>query len=407
MHIGLYSPAWPPSEFPNGVVTYVRTVRTELLRLGHRVSVFSGHCEPDDSERIYRVAVESRWRLWAALERRFGRGWNSEYDLGPRIAQSVMRVHVREPLDVFEMEESFGWCADVAAQTRVPLVVKLHGPAFLSSSRLYQSTAQHQLQVEVEGRAMRSVRAVVAPSRSTLMDTANQYPFDRDQLVCIPNPVDLVGHSLVWRPKARCADELLFVGRFDHQKGGDAVLRAFAKIAASRPRLQLTFAGPDGGIPLAGSGVQHFAEFVRTHLEPSIAARVRFMGTLPFGEIQRLRLEAAVTIVASRRESFGYAVAEAMTQGCPIVAFDVAGVNELIVDGDTGLLAPLDDIDALSARIERLLDCVNEAAALGARARIAIAASFGVQPVVGRMLELYKRVNCQRPSTLETTRSFN
>lgn len=403
MHVGLYSPAWPPGELPNGVVTYVRVVRAELLRLGHRVSVFSGHCELDESERIYRVATAPRGLLWGALQRRMGLGWNSEYDFGPRIAQAVMRVHKRESLDVFEMEESFGWCSDVARQTRIPLVVKLHGPAFLSLVDVERETTRRDLRIEIEGSALRSARAIVAPSKSTRLDTARKYSLKHDAMLSIPNPIDPVANFLLWSARKEWSDEILFVGRFDKGKGGDAAIQAFAQLARSRPRLHLTFVGPDLGLALADGSLQHFSQYVQTHLEPGIASRIRFLGTRPAAEVQLLRVQCAVVMLATRRESFGYAVAEAMMQGCPIVGFDVAGVNELVVHGETGLLAPLDDVASLALLVARLLDDVNEAVALGARARTAIAATCGVQPVVGRMLELYERVSGQTQTAHETT----
>ncbi len=392
MHIGLYSPAWPPGDLPNGVVTYVRIVRAELVRRGHRVSIFSGHCQPNDAERVYHVDIGNRWPLWRAVQRRIGRGWNSEYDFGPHIAQAVRRVHAREPLDVFEMEESFGWCADVARHTPVPLVVKLHGPAFLSLVDVDREVSRRETRVETEGEALRSARAIIAPSRSTMLDTAQKYSLSHGEVVSIPNPVDAVADALIWRVSAEWAGDILFIGRFDYRKGGDAAIQAFARLARTRPRLRLTFVGPDHGLSLAEGDVQHFADYVCANVEPDVAARIHFLGTQPAEEVQRLRLQCAVTLLASRWESFGYVVAEAMMQGCPIAAFDVVGVNELVVHGETGLLAPLDDIDALAANVARLLDNPAEAAAIGARARASIAQQCGAEAVVGRMLEVYRQV---------------
>ena len=314
-----------------------------------------------------------------------------------------MRVHKREPLDVLEMEESFGWCSDVARQTRVPLVVKLHGPAFLSLVDVERETTRRDLRIEVEGAALRSARAIVAPSRSTMLDTAEKYSLKHDAMLSIPNPIDRVADALLWSARKEWSDEILFVGRFDNRKGGDAAIQAFAQLARSRPRLHLTFVGPDSGLGLADGSLQHFPEYVRTHLDPGIVSRIRFLGTLPSAEVQRLRVQCAVVILATRWESFGYAVAEAMMQGCPIVGFDVPGVNELIVHGDTGLLAPLDDIASMAVLIGRLLEHVDEAVALGARARTAIAADCGAEPVVKRMLELYSRVGRQAQTVHEST----
>lgn len=394
MHIGLYSPAWPPGEMANGVVTYVRIVRTELLRLGHRVSIFSGDCEQDLAQNIYRVSVGSDWPLWRALQRRIGRGWNSEYDFGARIAQRVMQVHARDPIDVFEMEESFGWCRDVALQTPIPLIVKLHGPAFLSLVDNGPDATARSIRVDTEGAAMRAARAIIAPSRSTMLDTAKKYALAPEDLVSIPNPIDAVPDALVWRRTPEWAEDILFVGRFDYRKGGDAAIQAFALLAQSRPRLRLTVVGPDNGLTLPDGSVQKFDAYVKMYVAPDIAARIRFLGVRPAIEIQALRLQCAATVLATRWESFGYVVAEAMMQGCPIAGFNVVGVNELIEHGESGLLSPLDDIAGLATHIGYLLDHPQAAAALGARARESVSSRCSAEAVVARMLAVYRIAAC-------------
>ena len=390
MHIGLYSPAWPPGEFPNGVVTYVRIVREELLRLGHRVSVFSGHCEPDKSEGIYKVDASTRWPLLSALRRGIGRDREGHYDFGLRISQAVIQVHERDPLDVFEMEESFGWSRDVARQTRIPLVVKLHGPAFLSLIDVGQDPIKRDFRIKKEGSALCSAWFIVAPSRSTLLDSALKYSLKRSAMLSIPNPIDQVLGDLLWSPLKDCSDEILFVGRFDKRKGGDAAIQAFAQLARSRPRLHLTFIGPDTGLAREDGSLEHFSEYLHTHLEPGVASRIRFLGVRPAAEVQRLRVASAVVMLTTRWESFGYALAEAMMQGCPIAAFDVPGVNELIEHGKTGLLATLDDVNTLAEHVAYLLDHPEEAVALGANARASISNQCGAEKVVNQMLDVYR-----------------
>ena len=393
MHVGLYTPSWPPGESPNGISTYVGIMRAELLRLGHEVSIFSADCEPNLAERNYRVDSGDTDRpIFRGLQRLIGRGWKSEYDFGPRIARAVTQVHARHPLDVFEMEESFGWCRHVAQSTSVPLVVKLHGPAFQAPTALRRKALDEPVQVRVnaEGAGLRAAQMIVAPSRSTMLGTVREYDLPLGAVTYVPNPVNELVNVPVWRSKSEWAENLLFVGRFDHGKGGDAIIKIFGKLAQSRPRLRLTFVGPDEGVLAADGTVQKFADYVNAHLQPASAARIHFLGTRPAREVQALRLQCAVTLLATRRESFGYVAAEAMMQGCPIAAFDVPGVNELIEHGKTGLLAPLDDANALVGHINHLLDHPEEAVALGANARAAISIQCGAEKVAKQMLNVYR-----------------
>src|SRR5262249_10474991 len=67
------------------------------------------------------------------------------------------------------------------------------------------------------------------------------------------------------------------------------------------------------------------------------------------------------------------ACVEAMASGRPLVASDIAPARELIRDGETGLLFPLGDDEALAQRLRSLLTDPDRRAALGRRARAAVA----------------------------------
>ncbi len=79
------------------------------------------------------------------------------------------------------------------------------------------------------------------------------------------------------------------------------------------------------------------------------------LGLLPHSELDRLYARAAVVVLPSYREGLPLAVIEAMAHGRPVVATTVGGIPELVVDGETGLLVPPGDPQALRSALERLL----------------------------------------------------
>ena len=83
----------------------------------------------------------------------------------------------------------------------------------------------------------------------------------------------------------------------------------------------------------------------------------------------RLYARAAVVACPSHREGFGLACAEAMAHGRAVVASDVGGLRDLVVDGETGLLVPPRDVAALRAALERLLGDAELRRRLGAAGR--------------------------------------
>ena len=354
------------------------------------MSVFTGQMrlEADDHDIFEVKQRRPKSRLLAVL-RKLKLKRPAIFAYGNDIVAAVLARHAVDALDVFEMEESFGWCADVCRRLPIPTVVKLHGPAFLSLLDMDSRNPELRRRIQLEGNALVVASTIVAPSESTMSATAARYSLSPDVLVSIANPVRSVTDQLGWRFREENSDTIIYVGRFDYRKGGDSVVLAFAKVCELRPSARLTFIGPDSGVPTASGRLQHFVDYVQTHCSEQVATRISFLGCRSPAEIGELRLEAGVIVVASRWESFGYVVAEAMSQGCPIVGFDVDGVNELIDNERSGLLVPLDDINALAGGICRVLESRALAERLGHEARASVVASCGAEKVANQMLAVY------------------
>jgi glycosyltransferase involved in cell wall biosynthesis len=86
-----------------------------------------------------------------------------------------------------------------------------------------------------------------------------------------------------------------------------------------------------------------------------LAACVELPGELDSAELRRLLERASVACLASTSEGMPGALMEAMATGVAVVGTDVGGTNELVVDGESGLLAPVYDPPALAQALRRLL----------------------------------------------------
>lgn len=160
----------------------------------------------------------------------------------------------------------------------------------------------------------------------------------------IANPVTAPSPGTEPTPPARDAGlRFLAVGRLGPQKGFDMLIRAFARCRAVEPGLRLTIAGegPDG------DGLRRLAA------ECGVADAVQMPGTVR--DIGKLYLESDVFVLSSRFEGFPNVLLEAMSHGCPPVAFDCpSGPGEVIRDGVSGILVPPGDEEVLAAAMLRL-----------------------------------------------------
>lgn len=96
-----------------------------------------------------------------------------------------------------------------------------------------------------------------------------------------------------------------------------------------------------------------------------------------------------VFLLSSLTEGISVTLLEAMAAGVPAVATEVGGNPEIVVDGITGYLVPLNDEARMAERIVRLLEEPALAAGLGARGRQRVLESFSFDAMLARYQELY------------------
>jgi glycosyltransferase involved in cell wall biosynthesis len=158
-------------------------------------------------------------------------------------------------------------------------------------------------------------------------------------------------------------------------------------LVAAAPRL--LEAVPDARVVVAGDGE------LRGELEAQARAlgvgdRVRFLGT----RRDPLALLAAIDVLAlpSVVEGMSNALLEAMARGRPVVATDVGGNPEVVVDGETGFVVPAGDPERLAAAVGKLLQAPELAAEMGAAGRRRVEARYRAAHMVAAVERLYDEV---------------
>jgi glycosyltransferase involved in cell wall biosynthesis len=178
-------------------------------------------------------------------------------------------------------------------------------------------------------------------------------------------------------PYAGHEPRLLCVGRLIPIKGHLVLLRALAQARSRMPRIVLDIAGRG---PLAPA-LRLYAN------ELGLADAVRFLGFV--SPVQRAFQDSAIVVVPSLGEGFGMVALEAMERARPVIASAVGGLPEIVADGETGLVVPSGDADALADAIVTLAGDLDRASAMGRAGRVRALAEFTPEKCVRQIEELY------------------
>lgn len=179
----------------------------------------------------------------------------------------------------------------------------------------------------------------------------------------------------------------LAVGRFDPVKDHETMIRAFSLADAKFPGISLLLAGQG---PLE-SAAKELA------LGLTESGRVRFLGVRQ--DVADLMAAADGYLMSSRWEGMPMVLLEAQSAGLPVVATDVGGNKEVVLNGRTGFLVPPGDAAALAASMEKTMSLsAKERELMGQVARRHVEECFGMDRVVDLWEDLYERLLMGRTS---------
>lgn len=172
-------------------------------------------------------------------------------------------------------------------------------------------------------------------------------------------------------------NRILFVGRLANGKGLDLLLEAVKDVKNG------FFLDVAGAGPLEG--------FYRAKAQKlRIAERVVFHGWVDHGKLAELYERSSFLVVPSVwPEPFGICGIEAAYFGKPAVAFDVGGISDWLIDGETGFLVKPYDKQEMASKISHLLNNPDMVRGLGARARELALQKYNPEDHINKLLEIF------------------
>jgi glycosyltransferase involved in cell wall biosynthesis len=199
--------------------------------------------------------------------------------------------------------------------------------------------------------------------------------------VCVPHRSVVVHNAVDVRAFAQAQSSrgmprIISVGRFAYPKDYATLVDALAAVETDYRAI------------LVGEGPMRsaVASDVRRR---GLAARIELLGGRT--DVPNLLASADIFVLSSRSEGLPISVLEAMAAGLPVVATDVGGLSELVVDGKTGLLVPPADGTALAEAVQRLLRDPELRRRFGARARLRAEQRFDLMRFREAHIAIYRR----------------
>lgn len=165
--------------------------------------------------------------------------------------------------------------------------------------------------------------------------------------------------------------------------GIDILIKAFAELCQMAPDRNLL-------LKIAGTGPQHetLQELCNTL---GVSDKVQFLGYIPNEQLPALYSSFDVAVSLSRRESFGVVAVEAMACECPVVTSNADGFKEVVDDGVTGLIVPVEDVHSAAQALYKLLADDSLRTSMGKAGRQRVLRLYDWEKNVDTMEAIYSR----------------
>ncbi|MEQ8437450.1 MAG: glycosyltransferase [Ilumatobacter fluminis] len=375
-------PAYPPDV--GGVETFAAAVAPELHRRGRSLDLLIGTGGPSDDDvdglrhmrYPLRLAVQSTDPTELIRARRWVHDRKTECD------PDLYHVHFADATALLHLTSS--------NSAPAPNVLTLHN----EPSDWLAAPAQPGSFVE---RLFAASEIITGVSASVIRRFAEEAPRFAHRMVAIPNGMRIGDEP----PPLPAEPRILAFGRMTAQKGFDRLIRALPALVARVPDVRIDFVGD-------GKETRALKSLAR---ELDLVENVNFWPAVPAEEVADWMEFARVVVTPSRFEGLCLVALEAAERGRPVVATNVSGLDNVIVDGETGSLVDKDRIDddpeLLVEPLVELLSSDGPADAFGANARERAIDVFGLDTCVSAYEFVYDSMFAEPVDLAVVVPAFN
>jgi glycosyltransferase involved in cell wall biosynthesis len=389
--------------FCGGQGVYIRHLSRELAQLGHHVDVLSGQPYPvlDDGPTLvevpsldlyrepdpFRTPRRSEYRDWVdvlEVATMMTAGFPEPMTFALRAGRLLRAQRTR--YDVVHDNQSLGYGL---LRLGLPLVTTVHHPVQIDRE-LELKAAQGLRRISLrrwygftrtQKRVARRLRDVITVSESSRSQITDHLGIPTERVEVIPVGVDIDA----FYPDAavpRVAGRVVTTASADVPlKGLLPLVEAIAKVRTEQPVELVVIGSARSGGPVADA-IERY----------SLAGAVRFTGRVSDSELVHHLRSAELAVVPSLFEGFSLPLVEAMACATPVVATTGGALPEVAGrDGETALLVPPADAQALAGAIGRALSDPELRTRLGAAGRARVEQRYTWRAAAARTVEVYRR----------------
>jgi len=385
MKIGFITPFFSP--VAGGSATAPYYLAKYLVRKGHKVFIFTSDfgrnlAKFNDEKDL--TIIESSVKL---------KIFNSFYT--PSLKSKLESYNKLDVLHFHNFRTYQNYAAyNYAKRTNTPYVLQAHGsvPRIGSWRKLkwvYDAFFGYKL--------LRDATKVIALNNIEA-EQYRRFGVSEDKIAIIPNGINLSEYANLlpkgsFKKKFGIPEDkkiILYLGRIHRIKGIDLLIKAYEYLMNKMNFKDafLVIAGPDDG---------YLSDAKALAYTLGVSDSVVFVGPLYSVDKLAAYVDSDLCVLPSRYETFPIALLEVYACSKPIVASNLQGLKELIVDGETGLLFEAGNFKQMAEKMAYLLNDNNKAAEIGMKARGLVKERYSIDRVVDNLEELYMEIADRDP----------
>jgi len=387
LDICLVSYEFPPMTGGEGAYTY--GLAKALSDSGHRVSVITADVEGRrgvSKNKIEIIPITPIEKPGLKL-----------FSFNLKAMKKIVEIYNNQNIDILHFTYDFYKITIKKEKISVPIIATLHHPwsaerRFIKAKiPLFRPAYFRRLVVlsyfaKMSKEICENADKLIAISKYTAQSYISEFHVPPDKIEIIPNAVDtnkfhpaVDGYEVRKKLNLEERDRVvLFVGRLDYNKGIEYLLRSFSRINEEGTEARLVIVGE-------GALKKYICKYP---LKNSIIP----VGHVSEEDLPKFYAASNLVVLPSLMEGFGITLLEAMASGKPCVATRAGGVEDVVINGETGLLVPPADSYSLCHAIRTFLTDDKLSKEFGTAGRKRAENYFTWGKVAKRTVEVYKKV---------------